>query len=116
MDFDLPKNAGLVKTPPELNLNAIQEVAIFLIKAELKNRKFAEQLEQVGFDPTYASLDLGTVVLQLMGFKDRSDETYEWYQKRVESYLPKVTLRDEGIILNTLAIELFKDLSAKKGT
>jgi hypothetical protein len=114
MDFDLPKKPGLVKTPADLKLNGIQEVAVFLIKAELKNRKFAEQLEQIGFDPTYVSLDLGTVVLQLIGFNERSDEIYEWYQKRVEIFLPKVVLKDDGETLNSLAIQLFKELTSRK--
>jgi hypothetical protein len=114
MDFELPNRPGLVKLPAGLNLNAIQEVVVFLIKAELKNRKFSEQLEQLGFDPTYAALDLGTVVLQLMGFQDRSDETYEWYQRRIEDYLPKLTLRDDDEALNFLAIELFKELDSKR--
>jgi len=114
MDIDLPNRPGLVKLPAGLNLNAIQEVVVFLIKAELKNRKFSEQLEQVGFDPTFAALDLGTVVLQLMGFRERSDETYEWYQKRIEDYLPKLTLRDDDEALNFLAIELFKELDSKR--
>jgi hypothetical protein len=114
MDLDLPGNLGLVKIPPDLSLSSVQEIAIFLIKAELKNRKFTEQLEQVGFDPTYSALDLGTVVLQLLGFKNRSDETYEWYQKRVEHYLPRVILKDDGEVLNALAIDLFKELRLKR--
>jgi hypothetical protein len=112
--MELPKKTGLVKVPPGVSLDSLEEVIVFLIKAELKNRKFTEQLEQLGFDPTFSSLDLGTVVLKLLGFPDRSDDTYEWYQKRIEHYLPKVNLKEDEDALNTLAIELFKELGLKR--
>lgn len=114
MDFDLPKKAGLVKLPVGTTVTALQEIVIFLIKAELKNRKFSEHLELVGFDPAYSALDLGSVILQLMDFSDGSDEMYEWYQRKLDDYMPRVILHDDSEMLGELAVELFSELKTKR--
>lgn len=53
-------------------------MAVYLIKAELKNRKLTSGLEQVGFDTTFWSLDFSSMILKLIGIEVRSDDFYDW--------------------------------------
>ena len=92
MEFNLPKKLGLIKLPKDIILTDRQEIAVFLIKAELKNRKFSEHLELVGFDPANTALDLGSAIIKLL----RSKISYE---TRAKTSLSSPRSRAEGVII-----------------
>jgi hypothetical protein len=105
--MDLLKIMGLVKLPPRL------EIAVYLIKAELKNRKFMRGLEQVGFDTTFCSLDFGSLILKLIGFEIRSDETYEMYNQMLEACVDKLDQNENDESLSEISFKFYVDLESK---
>jgi len=86
------------------------QIAIYLIKAELKNRKFTKTLEEVGFDTTFYSLDFSTLILDLLGFKSRSDETYETYHQLLENHVQDFELKDDDEDLQRVAASFYEAL------
>src|SRR5688572_15774738 len=99
MEPGLPINLNLLKLPSGISLLPAHEIAVYLLKAELRNRRFTEQLEHIGFDATYYSFDFGTLILMLAGSKGRNDEMYDWYQKRLDSYIQRVDLKNHDKVL-----------------
>ena len=84
MRIKFPENQRLVGLPPKV------ELAVFLIKEELKNMKFINDLQAAGTDASVGLLDLSTLISAIVGFKgDLNDEFNEWYfdrQTRLASY------------------------------
>ena len=77
MKIKLPKNPSLVTLPPKA------ELAILLIKAELKNLKFINDLTQKGIDASAGLSDLSELILAVVGFDGgTTDEIHEWYFQR----------------------------------
>ncbi len=97
---------GLVKLPRSV------DISIFLIKAELKTRKFFKSMEQIGFDTTLYLTDFSSLILNLVGFESRSDDVYDWYNKLLEDYIQRFELKDEAELLDKLALEFFVDLES----
>lgn len=110
MNYNLPENPGLLKLPPDVLLQPTQEIAVFLLKAELKNRRFAEQLESIGFDLSYYSLDFGALIFQLCGIGQRNDEKFDWYQKRLEHYSQQINPREDDDTLTDYALKFYRDI------
>jgi hypothetical protein len=108
MEMDLPKNLGLVKLPPHI------EIAVYLIKAELKNRKFTKSLELIGFDSSLGFLDLCPLILKLIGYESRTDATFEVYYNLLESYIEHMDVREKEEDLNQLALSFYMELEKKK--
>lgn len=79
-----PSDLKLVKLPPAV------ELILFLIKEELKNRKFTNGLEQVGFDTSVCCTDFGILILSLAGFGKRTDQMYNWYYELLDKYAAKI--------------------------
>jgi len=104
----VPKDLSLVKLPPRI------ELALYLIKAELRNRKFMNGLEAVGFDTTFVSFDFSSIILNLAGFDIRSDEVYEWYNNLLEKYLPQVEMKEPIDALNEYAFSFWLDIEMEK--
>jgi len=90
------------------------EIALFLIKAELKNRKFTKALEEVGFDTTFYSLDFSALILDLLGFESRSDDTFETYHQLLEAYVQEVDLKDHDENLNRVASAFYQALEKER--
>jgi hypothetical protein len=103
MKIELPKNLPLIKLPSRV------ELTIFLIREELKNRKFTKGLEKVGFDTSDCSSDFSSLILALAGFQNRTDELYEWYFNQSEEYSEKFDLSDWKE-LNEQAFNFYIDL------
>jgi hypothetical protein len=90
------------------------DIAIYLIKAELKNRKFTKALEDVGFDTTFYSLDFSALILDLLGFETRSDDTFETYHQLLENYVQKIDLKDQDENLSRIASEFYRALEKER--
>src|SRR5436853_513702 len=86
------------------------EIAFYLLKAELKNRKFTKTLEEVGFDTTFYSLDFSALILDLLGLDKRSDETFEIYHQLLENFVQQIDLKDQDENLNQVANEFYRAL------
>ena len=106
--MDLPKNLGQDGKAPR------NDLVIHLIKAELKNRKFTRTLEEVGFDTTFYSLDFSSLILDLVGFQTRSDDTFETYHQLLETFVQSIDFKNERDNLNAIAEEFYQRLVKEK--
>jgi hypothetical protein len=106
--MELPKNLGLIKLPPHL------EIAVYLIKAELKNKKFVSTLEQVGLDPALCSVDFSSLILKLIGFESNSDKVFDFYSRLLESSTNDFDLREGEELLNKAAFKFYLELEMEK--
>ncbi len=106
--MDLPKNLGLVKLP------AAVEITLYLIKAELKNRKFTKALEQIGFDSGVCSLDFSSLILRLTGFEVISDDMFEKYNDLLESFVQQIGVREDEASLTKVALDFYQNLEREK--
>src|SRR5688572_10051850 len=113
MKIELPKNTTLVKLPP----NA--ELAIYLIREELKNRKLIMGLEQAGLDPIFSHTDFSKLVLSSIGYNTKSDELYEWYYSLLDEYTTRFDHNDMKTLLEQsfnfyIDLEVERSLRMKK--
>ncbi|WP_108867659.1 hypothetical protein [Aquimarina aquimarini] len=100
---------------PEFNLSTDQDLILFLIKNELLGTRFINQLNTVGFDTSFFSFDLGSAILSLMGFRNRTDALWEWYYIILDSYATKVCLGDH-IAIRAIAFDFYIALRIKLNT
>lgn len=88
---------------------------IKLLKAELKSHKLTTGLSQLGIQVEAYHADLGSVILDLMGFtaKEREENVYAYYDASIEKLmaLETATFHKE---LETLAQSLYEELRKRK--
>ena len=90
MKIKFPKNQLLVSVPPKV------ELAIFLIKAELKSVKFTNDLHKEGTDASAAILDLSPLTSAIIGFGDNlTDEFQEWYFDRQTELVANINVQND---------------------
>lgn len=97
---------------PMFNLSSNQDLILFLLKKELQGTKFINELDKVGFDSSLFCIDLGEVILSLMGFGNRTGELWEWYDKTLDSYASKVDLWNNSTT-RELTLDFYLELRAK---
>ena len=108
MKIKIPKNLRLINLPPKI------ELTVFLIKLELKNVKFTNELNNRGIDTYAGFLDFSTLILAIMGFdKNFTDEFREWYFDRQTQLVESVNLEDDKELLEK-AFNFYVDLLIKK--
>ena len=107
MNFD-NINIPPAKLPTEV------ELILFLIKEEIKNRKFTEQLGKIGFDTTICTIDFSKIILSLVGYENIDDQLYLDYFKLIDSYIEKFDLWEIGKPLHEHAFNVYIDLMVEK--
>ena len=108
MKIKIPKNQLLVNLPPKV------ELAIFLIRLELKNVKFTNDLNNKGIDTYAGFLDFSALISALIGFDNNlSDEFKEWYFDRQTQLVENVDPENEKELLKR-AFKFYVDLVVKK--
>lgn len=75
----------------------IQDLALPLIREELKSRKLFYIFGKVGMDDCFFQVHLDFVILDLMGMNDGTDETYAIYDKIVEWHARRIIDSKESI-------------------
>lgn len=96
----------LVKLPQKI------DYCLFLIKEELKSRRFFEGLHRVGLDDVYLQPHLDRLILESVGLYDGSDETSEFYFRIMERRSKKVQADNDSIV--TQALKVYIDLVAER--
>lgn len=96
----------LVKLPYKV------DYCLFLIKEELKSRRFFEGLHSVGLDDVYLQPHLDKLILKGVGLDDGRDETAEFYFKIMERRSKKITENYDSIV--TQALKVYMELQAEK--
>jgi hypothetical protein len=96
----------LVKLPHKI------DYCVFLIKEELKSRRFFEGLHSVGLDDVYLQPRLDRLILKSVGLNDGTDETSEFYFKIMERRSKKIASDNDSIV--TQALKVYMELDAEK--
>ena len=90
------------------------ELAISLIKAELHNLKFINDLNRAGVDASTHLLDFSVLILEIMGLDcDTNDEFYEWYFNRQSKLAENIDPENNKEFLER-AFDFYVDLVIKK--
>lgn len=97
---------GMVKLPAHI------DETLFLIKEELKSRRFFEGLHGVGLDDVYLQPHLDRVILKKVGLDDGTDETGEFYFRIMERRSKKVEPDNDSIV--TQALKVYIELIAER--
>jgi len=107
MRINYPKNLPLVKIPQEA------ELAIFLIRQELKSRTLTNNFNEMGFDGSICISDFSDLIFSIIGLDDKSDKFYEWYLKQLDVFCKDVDL-SEGATLSKQAFDFYVHLMIEK--
>jgi hypothetical protein len=100
------KEFPLVKLPQKV------EYCLFLIKEELKSRRFFEGLHSVGMDDVYLQPHLDRLILKSIGLDDGRDETSEFYFKIMERRSRKIESDNDSIM--TQALKAYIELTSER--
>lgn len=101
-----PMNLPLIKLPSQI------EHTLYLIKEELKSRKFFDSLRAIGLEDCWYHPDLSILILGQIGFKERPDELYNFYYDLLGEYSERVE-PDNDVIME-LALQIHAALVAEK--
>jgi len=107
MEIKLTGNSPLVKLPPKIDLT------LFLIREELKSKKFTSDLEKIGFDLTFFSSDFSRIICSQIGIHNLTEEFYEWYDNEINNFCKEIDLSD-GLKLTEEAFKFYMILMMKK--
>ena len=97
---------GMVKLPAHI------DETLFLIKEELRSRRFFEGLHSVGLDDVYLQPHLDRVILKKVGLDDGTDATSEFYFRIMERRTKKVEADNDSLV--TQAINVYIELITEK--
>jgi hypothetical protein len=96
----------LVKLPYEI------DYCLYLIREELKSRRFFEGLHSVGIEDIYLQPHLDKLILSTVGLDDGSDETAEFYFKIMEKRSKKIEADNDSIMKQ--AMQVYMELMVEK--
>jgi hypothetical protein len=96
----------LIKLPYKI------DYCLFLIKEELKSRRFFDGLHSVGLDDVYLQPHLDRLILKSVGLDDGTDQTGEFYYKIIERRSKKIEADNDSII--TQAIKVYIELMEER--
>lgn len=85
-----PKPSKMAVQPPSA-------LTLYLIREELKSRKFFSGLQKLGLDYCFYQPHLDKPILAAVGFDDPSDELYKFYFKLIEKRSRKIGEDEESI-------------------
>jgi hypothetical protein len=97
---------------PLVKLPAQKDLILYLLKEELKSRRFFNGLREIGLDDSYFQPDFSTIVLAYTGFTDEENETYDFYFNLLEKYSQQIEPEDESVMKH--AFNVYIDLLAER--
>lgn len=71
------------------------QVPVYLIAQDLKARKLANRLNQIGCDGCFCIPELCNLVLAYAGFDDRTNELFDFYFELLDRECDKVTYKND---------------------
>ena len=90
MKVKIPESPLSIGLPPNAKL------AISLIKEELRNLKFINDLYKNGIDATTGLLDFSGSILKIIGFEAKlADELSEWYYNQQNKLVKNIDINNE---------------------
>jgi len=74
-------------------LSEEQDLLLFLIRKELLGTKLMIIVEDINLQNAhYYDIELGKIILSLLGFKERSDDLWKWYHSVIKSHSENLIL------------------------
>jgi hypothetical protein len=96
----------LVRLPDE------HQQTLYLIREELKTRKFFQALHRVGLDDCYFRAHLDSLIMRSIGLDDGTDETFITYDEILEKRSRKIEADNDSIMKQ--ALKVYIELQAVK--
>lgn len=97
---------------PLIKLPADAQVALYLIREELKSRKLFHALHEVGLDDCYFQPHLDSLILHSINMDDGTDETFNRYDAIIERRSKKIEAGHNSIMKQ--ALKVYNELMAEK--
>ena len=91
-----------------------EELVIHLIHEELRNLRLMMSLEDIGFDCSFFTINIGHVILELVGFEEINDELFEWYYGLIKKALEEITLGNLNETLSKWSTNIYNELMEKR--
>ena len=91
-----------------------KELVIHLLKEELRNKRLLYSLEDIGFDCSFYYLNVSHIILELAGFKQKTEELCEWYVDIVDKAVEEINFRNMEEMLKIWPVVLYNELIKKK--
>lgn len=85
------------KRHPHVGMGEPSSLTLYLIREELKSRKFFSGLQKLGLDYCLYQPHLDKPILAAIGFDDPSDEVYNSYFRLIEKRSRKVSEDQDSI-------------------
>ena len=103
---------------PLIKLPFDTQMALYLIREELKSRKLFHGLHTVGLDDCYVQPHLDSLILHAMNIDDDSDETFTIYDQIMDKRCRRIKADNDSIMKQALKVyhellSLKKQLSRK---
>jgi len=89
---------------PLVKLPSDTQIALYLIKEELKSRKFFRTLQQAGLHDCYFQPHLDLLILRGLDLDDDSDKVFDAYYDIIEHRSKKIDADDESIMKQALKV------------
>lgn len=102
------KNTGY----PIVKLPSDTQITLYLIKEELKSRKFFRTLQEMGLDDCYYQPHLDELILRSLNMDDDSDKTFDAYYEIIERRSKKIDADKDSIMKQ--ALKAYMDLKRLK--
>lgn len=107
MNTNYSSDKPLFKIPSHI------ELILFLLRIEIKHRKFTSAIHSIGFDPNYFNLDFSAIILSTMGLDSHSDRFYEWYFDQLDESCKDLDVLD-GVQLSEKAFNFYIRLAMER--
>jgi hypothetical protein len=92
------------------------DYCLFLIKEDLKSRRFFDGLHDAGVDDVFLEPHLDRAILKSVGLDDGTDETGEFYSEIMERRSKKIDADNDSIVAQAFKayIELITEKKRRK--
>jgi len=95
-----------------IKLPSSVEVLLYLIREELKCRKFFNSLRELGLDNCHYQPNLDELIMTSVGLTDNANETYDFYYTLIEKHSQKIGPDEESI--SQQAFKVYMELMIEK--
>lgn len=99
---------------PLIKLHSDAQIVLYLIKEELKSRKFFRTLQQAGLHDCYFQPHLDSLILRSLDLDDDSDKVFDAYYDIIEHRSKKIDADTDSIMKQALKVYMeLKQLKKK---
>lgn len=99
-------------TYPLVKLPRKVELTLYLIREELKSRKFFNSLQHAGLDDCYYQTHLDQLIMNHCGLDQDSDKDFHFYSAIMEKNSKKIEAGEKSVMKR--ALEVYMELMLEK--